>query len=64
VDYPSGGEFIGWAICTLVDPCRSNSLVDNPQVNETTIIIFYSADSGLVKRAQNVVVALCTNNIK
>ena len=32
-----GGEFIGWTICKEVHPCRSNSLVDNPQVDKSTI---------------------------
>ena len=32
-----GGEFIGWTIRKVVHPCRSNSLVDNPQADKSTI---------------------------
>ena len=32
-----GGESVGWTIRKVVHPCRSNRLVDNPEVEETTM---------------------------
>ena len=37
-----GGEFIGWTNRKVVHPCRSNRLVDNPQVDETTLHLITS----------------------
>ena len=40
VDNPLGGESIGWTNRKVVHPNRSNSLVDNPEVEETTMYPF------------------------
>ena len=37
VDNLLGGESIGWTNRKVVHPCRSNRLVDNPEVEETTM---------------------------
>ena len=42
VDNPLGGESEGWTICKVVHPSRSNRLVDNLEVEETTMNRFFN----------------------
>ena len=42
VDNPVGGEFIGWTVRKVVHPTGSNRLVDNPEVEERTMNLFFN----------------------
>ena len=47
VTYNSSGQSVAWTIRTVVNSCRSNRLVDNLQVDITTIHRFFHESTGL-----------------